>query len=95
VEWKRDESCEESGVEWSGKESLVGWERKPEYMPLAFIIALEDGVTLSVEGRSVQIPKGWCFIFKGDLAHQGLGGAMGALLHGYIGTRFHPAAIDY
>jgi ubiquitin C-terminal hydrolase len=64
-------------------------------MPLAFIIALEDGVALYVEGRLVKIPKGSCFIFKGDLAHQGLEGAMGARLHGYIGTRFHPASIDY
>jgi hypothetical protein len=74
--------------------NLVGWEKRPAYVPLAFIIALEDNVALLVEGQRVEIPRGFCFIFKGDLGHQGLPGHMGARLHGFIGTRFHPASMD-
>jgi hypothetical protein len=51
------------------------------------ILALEDGVSLLVEGREVQIPRGSRLSFKGDPGpHQGLAGETAARLHLFIGT---------
>lgn len=71
--------------------SLLWTERKPEYLPLSLIVALEDHVHLLVESEDLPIPKGSGFLFKGNLGHQGVGGLCGARMHVFFGTRFNPA----
>jgi ubiquitin C-terminal hydrolase len=74
--------------------SLVGTIYLPLYLPLVVIVALEDGVSVIIDGKIVPISKGKYLVMKGNTPHRGAGwiDCKGARLHFYIDTREHQAS---
>jgi len=72
------------------------WLSDDDYIPLVGFLALEDHVSIIINGNLVILPKSSLCILRGDIYHAGARwkDCKGARLHFHVATETHPANPD-